>query len=86
MLTHGPPWLGVDPLCGQDPGGSGGKGGRAGGWDVMSPVCTAGLLSVGAGFVCVCVFMHACLYVLVCHHGCCALLLCSLLVDIKGLL
>lgn len=26
MLTRGPLWLGVDPLCGQDPGGSVGKG------------------------------------------------------------
>lgn len=47
MLTHGPLWLGVDPLCGPDPSGSIWKGGS----DVMSPVWTAGLGSFGAAFI-----------------------------------
>lgn len=55
-------------------------------WDVMSPVCTAVPLSVGAGLVRVCVYArsHVCLSMPPRMQG--ALLLCPLLVDIKGLL
>lgn len=55
-----------------------------GGWDVMSPVCSAGPWSARRRFD-VCVFQRACVF-LVCHHTCGALLLCALLEDIKGLL
>lgn len=49
-------------------------------WDLMSPVCTAVLLSVGRGVgegvgCCACVFLcmckHAGMSVLVCHHAGC---------------
>lgn len=44
-------------------------------WDLMSPLCTAVLLSVGGGavacvlFLCMC--NHAGMSVLVCHHAGC---------------
>lgn len=81
MLTHGPLWLGVDPLCGQDPGGCGGKG-----WvgcnepslDCWARVCRSRFC------VYVCVSLHVSFSMPPWVRG--ALLLCSLLVDIKGLL
>lgn len=54
MLTHGPLWLGVDPLCGQHPSGSGGQVQWAQAW-------TAGLWSVWRSFsfsVCACMYIE----------------------------
>lgn len=64
MLTHGFPWLGVDPLCGQSPGGSGGKG-----WvGCNEPSLDCWAVVCGSRF-CVYVCMHAYICVLVRRHG-----------------
>lgn len=60
MLNHGPLWLGVDPLCGQDPGGNGGKGWA--GCNEPGLYCCAIVCCSRFFPHCVCVY-NACLYV-----------------------